>query len=113
MIPFIEITFRRAFKIWWSIIWRGYVLSMPIALVILVLMVVIIPHPHGNQSQAIPPAQIPFFVGKLFSIWLIFIVGMICAQTLAICWAMKVKWSDFRIIAVPRDLDIRNPDYGK
>jgi hypothetical protein len=100
----IEITFLRAAKVWWSFIWRAWILMLPLGLLFFPLMylVVTIPHP-GSPPPALRPDQMPGFIAKFFVLWIVMMGGMVCVQTLAIRWMLKTKWSDFKLVAVPID----------
>jgi hypothetical protein len=99
----VEITFTRAFKILWSFIWRGYLLMLPVMIVMMPLMFWLIPMPKKGES--VPPTPPQFSGAKFFMIWLFMVGGMLFMQTLALRWAMKAKWSDFKLIAVPSDFE--------
>lgn len=95
-----EVTFQRAFKIWWSIAWRNWVVAIPVLLIMMPIMFFLIPHQVTGQPP-MRPEQIPGFTGKFFAIWLVSMVAFIFMQTLSIRWALKTRWSDFRLDVVP------------
>lgn len=93
----IELTISQAGKILWSFIWRGWILMMPIMIVMIIVVRVLIPFPKpGEPPQPPDIKQMPFF----FVAWLFMMVLFLISQIFALRWALKSKWSDFRIIAV-------------
>jgi len=92
-----EITFLRAIKIWWSFVWRAWILSLALMIVLFPLMFWLLPIPKPGE----PPAQLPGFFGKFFVIWIVMMVGMVSLHAFSIRWMLKTKWSDFKLVAVP------------
>lgn len=84
----LEVTWRRAIKVWWSITWRVVIYSA--------LLGFIISFPLGVGSAALGLA--PKMVGMVSQI-----IGSLCGLVIAV-WAVLGKhYSDFRIILVPSD----------
>ena len=98
----LEITIRRALKMWWSFVWRAWVLTMPLAVVALPVMHWLMPIPKPGEPP-VNPVQVPHFFAKFFILWLFLMLGMAFMQALAMRWALKTKWSDFKLIATPSD----------
>ena len=98
----VKITFKRALKVWWSYIWRSMVVMFPALPIVPIFMFAtgLMPIPKPG-TQPINPADIPGFFSKLAVIWLVMMVVTVCAQSLAMMWMLRTKWSDFRLVAVP------------
>jgi Na+-driven multidrug efflux pump len=104
----IEVTFNRALKIWWSFIWRTWILMIPLALICLPLMHFLLPFPKPGEPPDMNLGQKPGFLGLFFIIWLVMMMGMVVLQTLAIKWTIKTKWSDFELKAIPTTVEHQN-----
>ena len=97
----IVITYGRAFKIWWSYLWRAFVLFIPASLLILPLMFWILPFPTAGQpTPQMHPAELPALMGKMFGVWLVMMVLNVLLQVQAMRWMLKTQWRDFRLKAV-------------
>jgi hypothetical protein len=97
----VEVTFRRALQIWWSYVWRAFVLAIPLMMVTTPLMFVILPFPKPGQPNAmLAPEQIPGLMAKGMGIWAIMMALNIIAQVFAMRWMLKTKWRDFKLQAV-------------
>jgi hypothetical protein len=97
----VEITFKRSIKIWWSFVWRAWIIMLPFAFLLIPLMYWLMPYPKiGEPPMPIKPEQMTGFIIKFFFIWLTMVVGMIILQSLAMKWMLKTKWSDFRLVAI-------------
>ena len=97
-----EVTFSRAFKIWWGFMWRAWILTMPLTALIAPIMFLVIPFPKpGEPPKPMDANSIPGFVGKFFLIWILMMAGMVVMQSLAMRWVLKTKWSDFKVVLVP------------
>ena len=97
----IEITFKRAFKIWWSLGWRFAVMQiglMPIVVPLMFWVTPPFPKPGEPYNPPVPDAS---YFGKFFVIWVFMVIGTIFLHTIAIQWFMRTKWSDFKLKAVP------------
>jgi len=88
----VELTFGRAFKVWWSFTWRNMVFAIPVMILMMPTMFFLIPKPVPGQKPEFPLA--------LLVVWPIMMVAMICIQALALKYATRAKWSDFRLVAV-------------
>lgn len=94
----VSITSGRAFKIWWSYLWRAFVLFIPASVLILPLMFWILPFPTlGQPTPQIQPAQLPAMMGKMFGVWLDMMVLNVLLQVQAMRWMLKTQWRDFRL----------------
>lgn len=99
--PDIEITLGRGFKIWWSYVWRVFVLLMPVMVLVIPLLLWVIPFPTpGQPTPQISPAQLPAMMGKMFGVWLVMMALNILLQVQAMRWMLKTQWRDFRLKAV-------------
>jgi hypothetical protein len=93
----IDLTAGQAAKIFWSFIWRGWVLMLPIMILMTIVVRTLIPLPKpGDPPQPPDIKQMPLF----FVAWAIMMAIFLASQIFALRWALKAKWSDFRIIAV-------------
>ena len=95
----IEITFMRALKVWWSFIWRGYVLLLPVGIVMGVAMFWMMPFP--THPGPMGPDQAKLMIGKGSVFWIVMMVLMVVVQTFAMRWMLKTRWSDFTLVAAP------------
>jgi hypothetical protein len=88
--PSVELTFGRAFKVWWSYSWRVSVLMIPVTFAAALLAAAVVrgpPRPEHNASS----------VGAASGVWLIITIGSVLAQAQAMRWMLKTRWSDFRL----------------
>jgi hypothetical protein len=101
----VEVTFVRALKIWWSFAWRALVLWLPVGLLMAISMHWLLPLPHpGQPNVPLSPSQVPGFMARGMILWVVLMCVAIVAQTVAIRWMLKVRWSDFRLQAVMEDV---------
>jgi Na+-driven multidrug efflux pump len=97
----VDVTFRRALQIWWSYVWRAFVLVIPIMLVTMPLLFVIMPLPKpGQPNAALPLDQVPALMARATGLWVIMMSLNVIAQVFAMRWMLKTKWRDFRLQAV-------------
>jgi hypothetical protein len=93
----IELSIVQTLKILWSFLWRGWVLIMPVLILMAFAFHFIIPFPKpGEPPQPPDIKQLPIF----FLVWIIMMAIFLVSQLFALRWALKTKWSDFRIVAV-------------
>jgi hypothetical protein len=100
----VDLTFLRALKFWWSFTWRTLVISFPIYVIGMYRVFVWIaplptaanPQPHASLSTLHSP---PFLAG----LWPLVTIVSIIIQIVAVRWALKTKWSYFRLQAVIDD----------
>jgi len=98
----VEITVVRGIKIWWSIIWRSIILGGPAMGIIMAFAMKMLNFPKpGDDPKAFNPAATSGAGFKFFLIWCLMMVLMIFVHGLAVRWALKTKWSDFKLVAVP------------
>jgi hypothetical protein len=98
----VDVTFLRAFKVWWSFAWRYTVLWWPLAIVLGLSVHQVL---HARPHVASTPAEFRHnLVRLIWEVWLPFFVVAVIIQTLAIRWALRrARWSDFRLQAVAED----------
>lgn len=93
----IELSVGQALKVFWSFLWRGWVLAVPVAIVYGILQFLFSP------AQNVPSGVVTLDPTKAY-LTLVSMVGAFIAgivvQALAMRWALKAKWSDFRITTV-------------
>lgn len=93
----IELSLVQTLKILWSFLWRVWVLMMPLMILMAVVFPLIIQFPKPGEPPHPPDIkQIPI----LFLVWVIMMAIFLVLQLFALRWALKTKWSDFRIVAV-------------
>jgi hypothetical protein len=93
----IELSFVQALKFLWSVVWRTWLLMIPLWAVAMGAMVWMIPFPKPGEPPMPPDlSKLP----AMFGLWLVLMIGYLVILALALRWALKAKWSDFRIIAV-------------
>jgi hypothetical protein len=101
----LDITFRRALKVWWSFTWRNIVLSIPLWVVATLamyrMMIWIRPLPTPGMPAA--QAQIIHSVHTISALWPLMMLASFLIQIYALRWALKTRWSDFRLHAVTED----------
>lgn len=93
----IELTYGRAFKIWWSYVWRSVVLTIPVMFALLILLRFILPFPQPGEGLG--PGGLQAFAGRMFVAWLIIMTTSVLLQVQAMRWMLQTKWSDFRLSA--------------
>ena len=98
----VELTFGRAFKVWWSYSWRAFVLALlvlvPLEIVMFWYMMSHVPRQGANPAEAASVA------GTMAAAWPIIMVVVIALQAQAMRWMLnKARWSDFRVAVLPRD----------
>jgi len=97
----IQVTYGRALKIWWSYLWRAFVLLIPVSILVLPLMLWVIPFPKpGHPTPQMQPNQIAPMLGKMFLIWLLMMALNVLLQVQAMRWMLKTTWRDFRLKVV-------------
>jgi threonine/homoserine/homoserine lactone efflux protein len=100
----VEITWGRAFKVWWSFSWRGFVLCLlamiPLQIILFATVFTHMPHP----GQKADPAEFFRMMPFLMLIWLVMMGLVFVLQGYAMRWMLRdAKWSDFRLAMLPRD----------
>jgi threonine/homoserine/homoserine lactone efflux protein len=109
----VELTFGRAFKVWWSYAWRAFVLGIPVAVVMMIVwFVLLMPYfPHPGQRP--DPALMQAAMGRFSVLWFVFMFLYIVIQVLAMRWMLKTKWSDFRLLPTNDGLQESTPAMWK
>ncbi len=93
----IEVTFSRATKFWWSLTWRTLVLTLPIMFVVEAMMVSSM---LADPEQAMDPASFGSMLMTMIPALLVSAVLSVVAMVYATRWALRTKWSDFRVLVV-------------
>jgi hypothetical protein len=88
--PAIELTFGRAFKVWWSYSWRAFVLMIPVGLAAILVAAAVVRGPFTPEHMA-------GSVRAASGVWLMIAIGNVLAQTQAMRWMLKARWNDFRL----------------
>jgi hypothetical protein len=98
----VELTFGRAFKVWWSYSWRAFVLAL---LVVVPLEIVMFWYMRSHlPKQGANPADAVRVAGTMAAAWPILMAVVIALQAQAMRWMLnKARWSDFRVALLPRD----------
>lgn len=66
--------------------------------------------PSFGTSSSISKFEELYSPKKFFAIWMFMMIASFCAQIFAIKWALKTKWSDFKLVAEPlADITSSNP----
>jgi hypothetical protein len=100
----VDVTLLRALKFWWSFTWRTIVISFPIYVIGMYRVFVWIapiptranPQPNATLSTLHSPSHLAL-------LWPIVTIIVITIQVIAVRWALKSRWSDFRLEAVTDD----------
>jgi hypothetical protein len=99
----VEMTYQRSVKVWWSYTWRLLLLLIPVSVVLVVanllLMLWIAPLP----PRAVPLPHMMHSVKTLYAVVPFGLLVAACAQIIALRWALRVRWSEFRLDAVTGD----------
>jgi hypothetical protein len=97
-----DITFLRAFKVWWSFAWRYTGLWRLLAIVLGLWVHQVL---HARPHVAPTPEEFRHnLVRLIWEVWLPFFVVAVVVQTFATRWALRrARWSDFRLQAVALD----------
>jgi hypothetical protein len=97
----VDVTFLRAFKVWWSISWRVVVLWWPLAIASVFSVRAVL---HAGPHVTPAPAEFRHHMARLWVVWLPFFVAAVIVHTFAIRWALRrARWADFRLHAVAED----------
>jgi len=92
----IELSLWQALKILWSFLWRSWVVIMPVVICVFIPASIILRR-FGAESGG---GKFFSMMLMIFVVWPVMMVISIAAQTFAMRWALKTKWSDFRLIAI-------------
>lgn len=92
-----DLTLVRSFKFLWSFYWRAWLLTLPVFAVLMPFMFMMSPLPKPGETPKPPdPKLLPWF----FIAWVACMAGGLLTQAVAIRWATKAKWSDFRVAII-------------
>ena len=96
----VDITFSRAFRIWWSYAWRAIVLSLVIVIPLQIFMFTrIVPHVRA-AAGAHDHAQMRAVLELVAIVWPIAVACIIVLQTIAMRWMLRrAHWTDFMLVA--------------
>ena len=101
----VDISWFRAFKIWWSYSWRAFVLCLLVLIPVEIVMFAymkshLLPGPGAPHD---PTAALG--VARMMAVvWPIVMAVMIALQAQAMRWTLnKARWSDFRIAVMPSE----------
>jgi len=98
----LEVTFGRAMKFWWSLTWRTWVLMLPIMIGMNAIMIsAMLPDP----GQAMDPDRLGAMLVQMAPAYLVGAALSVMAMVYATRWAMRTKWSDFRLLVVAPEAD--------
>lgn len=104
----VEITFLRALKVWWSWIWRTWVFMMVIYFAVLVIGLILYFAFRSSFASSNPSEYGWMLYVGIGLGYLILIPGLIILQIYILQLALKVQWSDFRLVAIA----VPRPVYG-
>jgi heme/copper-type cytochrome/quinol oxidase subunit 2 len=101
----VDITYGRAFKVWWSYSWRAMVLTVmavvPLQLLFFGLAFAYRPTP----DHKVDPAEFAKYMPLFMLGWLVITALMLALQAYGMKWMLRdAKWSDFRIAVLPKDV---------
>jgi hypothetical protein len=104
----IDITFNRAFRVWWSYAWRALVLS-PLVIVPVQICVFMWVVPHARAAglglglgHITGRAPLRELLGIVWVVCPIAIVGAIVLHTTAMRWMLRrARWAEFRLTPSP------------
>jgi hypothetical protein len=97
----VEITFQRAFKVWWSYTWRAWVLWMLVFMVMGLALQASGIMPRNSARPHVPPA--PEQLRHSLSLLFVVLVALSIVQIFAVRWCLKTRWSDFKLVAMAPD----------
>lgn len=96
-----ELTFIRSLKIWWSFMWRYFMLSIPTAILLSIVVFAFGLNPQRGES--LNEGAGIFTLITVFSL-----VCMVLLQAMALKWTLRTKWSDFSLTVSPGSESIIN-----
>lgn len=104
-------TLMQAFKVWWSYSWRASILVIPLTTIMLVWSLSGLVSTAENMMQSgqsladLNIEQIARLVSGGATLSILSLVLITVAQVFAMRWALNSRWSDFRLKAVPPEVD--------
>lgn len=97
----VELTYMRALKVWWSFLWRTWLLMIPVMIVSVLVMFLIFWLTGSFEAFRNPEAgKAPFGLGAMALMYAVFLPLMLLLQAFTMQLALKVKWSDFQLVPV-------------
>jgi hypothetical protein len=99
----LDITFARAFRVWWSYAWRAILLSLIVVIPLqLAVFTWIVPHAHAvAAAHGRGRPELRQVLELLGLIWPIAIIAIIALQTAAMRWMLRrARWADFKLVVL-------------
>jgi hypothetical protein len=103
MMTSLPLTFGRALKVWWSYMWRGMLLTIPLMVLVQLPAMFFLFRQFQSAfqpGQPIDPRAAFSGFRYFFALWIVMAVSMVLVHTQALRWALRTRWADFRLIAV-------------
>ncbi|MBS0378998.1 MAG: hypothetical protein JSS29_10975 [Proteobacteria bacterium] len=103
--PQVDVTFVRALKVWWSFVWRGFVLGLAVMIPVEIVMFgILFSHMPTTKGQQLDPTVAARMFPVMALVWLVMMIGFVFMQGLAMRWMLRsAVWSDFRVAILPKD----------
>jgi ABC-type uncharacterized transport system permease subunit len=104
-------TFRQAFKVWWSYSWRASILVIPLGVIMTAwslagLFSIVQNMAQSGQSLSnLNLEQLTRLASGGVSVWILSLVLTAIIQVFAMRWTLNSSWSDFRLKAVPPEAE--------
>jgi hypothetical protein len=102
----VDITFGRAFRVWWSYAWRSLVLSLLVVIPLQIFVVTrLAPHIRAAAvGHGLGRPQLREALEFMGVVWPIAIASIIILQTIAMRWMLRrARWADFKLTASSLD----------
>jgi hypothetical protein len=99
-----SVTYGQALRIWWSYLWRLFVLVIPVMIITMIVVLIIMPFPNpGETPPVVRPDQIPGMMAKMTVLWIFMMALNILGQVQAMRWMLKTRWTGFRLQVISDD----------
>jgi hypothetical protein len=104
-------TLMQAFKVWWSYSWRASILVIPLMLVMTAWSLAGLVSTVQNMLQSgqslsnLNVDQLARLASGGMTLGILSMILTAVIQVFAMRWALNSRWSDFRLKAVPPELD--------
>jgi len=113
-------TLMQAFKVWWSYSWRASILVIPLGIIMTAWSLIGLFDSVENLSLSgqnlanmdlshISVAQLTRLMSGGLAMWVVSMVLTAAIQVFAMRWTLNSRWSDFRLKAVPPDVEAGGP----
>jgi len=103
----VDITLIRAFRVWWSYVWRKLVLSLVVIVPLQIYVITrIVPQVRaaGGLGHGIGGAQLRELLERLWIVWPFALVAAIVIQTIAMRWMLRrARWAEFELVPSARE----------